>query len=335
MPAVRKSKTTKERKDLLKKKLADRQQRIKELSGQETPEAANEIQALENQMALDTKELDALPDVEEDTEVKNEDDVSNTKLDDVRSPENRYTPAPNNDDANDILTLTEAVSMVSMSNADGPDDGARVVGWAGNTRFAGPHALWEYGPADSANAKYRFVRAEIDIIWSVPDLGCNTLGEQKNGRRFVRQKADLKAIQAVAWDYPHGHDCPLLLLHPNSWPKNKAGRPMAPYSRTKVKWTTGETSWETRTTLKRLIGNGSITIGKDFIVKGVTIIHAQERIALVNFVMITAAAAREQNYATWLLKNPQRTPTNHPGIEVHPEQEESSPPTQPEIKQES
>ena len=142
-------------------------------------------------------------------------------------------------------------------------------------------------------------------------LADNRYGERKSGGVYEFTKQNKPVLQGVAFAYPSTEEHPERLLHPDTKPKR-----YLPGSY-KIKWTMDgitDTSWETRTTVRRVWGSNA------------------KRADLAIWEAFTKAQARHNEWKQGERKAEDRSPTPDPRLEAPPNTASPSPQPGPEAQ---
>ena len=113
---------------------------------------------------------------------------------------------------------------MSLSSNDIPDDGCTVVGWVSG-KFKQVHAILEYGNPVTKDSIFRSLLVGESIKYGAQNIGINTPGTLRNQyNEYIYTEKDARTgiikPQAIVWEYPDDHQCPILLLRPGSWRKD-------------------------------------------------------------------------------------------------------------------
>lgn len=144
------------------------------------------------------------------------------------------------------------------------------------------------------------------------------------GKRILtkdKKNQKIQSLQGVAWEYNEYEKSYLQSIVPKTWTKEKSRevsevneRRRPPALKIKVKWQDGETSWETRTVVKkhwpRSGVNGpryKVTIEEPVTYKDLIILDVGDIIENADLAMVKTAIRCEKNYADYV-KERENTP---------------------------
>ncbi|KAH6653409.1 hypothetical protein BKA67DRAFT_678891 [Truncatella angustata] len=124
----------------------------------------------------------------------------------------------------------------------------------------------------------------------------------------------IQYVKAVAWVYPDGEECPVKLLLPKNWPRNRRNDPIAPGIWVKVRRMIepdtpegGDTenqdikpafidSWETRKDIDKLIHGEDVTLAKELKFGKFTIFEESEVVPKIDALIVATAIWAETRY---------------------------------------
>ncbi len=277
-----------------------------------TPQVSAEIARL--QMEYDTMEVDSEENNGEN--IKPEQDDDDDDISEIPSYElmNKFAP-PSNEGPLDLFSLIEKMEIISLSAKGIPNDGSQVHGWISGT-FKRHQAILEYGNLEEGSM-FRSVEVGEEIKGIYTNLGLNTPGSWRNAKSeyLYKPKIDKVGIESVVWRFELDDPCPILLLRPENWPKDKNGRAKPPFNRTKIVYYEDKinssseplTGWETRQTLHRLFGSNMVKVSTTITLDEHVVLKAGETMRRGDLLMIMAATLRYTKYLEGLRRN-QRKP---------------------------
>lgn len=209
-----------------------------------------------------------------------------------------FTPSPKdpNEDPDDVLRPSQQLEMLSSAAKNPLDENSEYIGWLKGS-FGHKFVIVQHGPKNSAMFR---VTPGSEVDSGITDNGNMNLARGRYAHVQLDDKYvyDIVAIQAVVWNFPSDHSCPMVLLNPNRWPmKNR--RRVAPFTQIKVKLKNGErevVSWETRTSVRRLWGSKVTTLAHDFMWGEVIVAHKGEKMKRADLAIMTVAKVLEERY---------------------------------------
>ncbi|KAJ9129372.1 hypothetical protein NKR23_g12549 [Pleurostoma richardsiae] len=246
---------------------------------------------------------------------------------DADDADDKLPPLPVYPDAEDVLSSKDMENPFRGRGVDEISGDVKAIGWL-NTFGKGKQVILQYGPPNAA--RYRAVASSLVDTHIVSDDDMN-LGkyrpaeEKKEGRYVVKPKTEI-FFQGVAWTYPEDHEAPLQLLNPANW------RSKGPFTMIRIKFedpTQGETkegeekqwikSWETRTTVRRILGSAKIRLDRDYTWEGHVIVPKHQVIKKADLAIINAAINCERRRKEFLkgVRLPrEKSPTPYPAAEA-------------------
>ncbi|KAK7928418.1 hypothetical protein PG985_005416 [Apiospora marii] len=240
--------------------------------------------------------------------------------------DNDDSKPPSHKDPEDVADLADVLAQLGVGNSYVDDSGLEAVGWAPGG-MGHKQIILRDGPPNAA--RYRVMPQNQFPTTVTQDkkmnLRNNRPGEEKVDGEWVVKKGTPLTIQGVAWIYPNNHDCPIQLLNPDNWPiangKN-AGTKRSPFTLIRVKLET-ETgfvrSWETRSTVRRILGNAKTTLSKDLMIGESVLIPKTQSIGLADAAIIIGAKFCEIRHGEWEKKERRsldRSPSPNPEADI-------------------
>ncbi|KAK7937520.1 uncharacterized protein PG986_014388 [Apiospora aurea] len=240
--------------------------------------------------------------------------------------DNDDSKPPSHEDPEDVADLADVLAQLGVGNSYVDDSGLEAVGWT-TGGMGQKQIILRDGPPNAA--RYRVMPQNQFPTTITQDKKMNLRnyrpGEEKVDGEWVVKKGTPLTIQGVAWIYPNNHDCPIQLLNPDNWPiangKN-AGTKRSPFTLIRVKLET-ETgfvrSWETRSTVRRILGNARTTLSKDLVIGESVLVPKAQTIGIADAAIIIGAKFCEIRYGEWVKKERRsldRSPSPNPEADI-------------------
>ncbi|KAK6857580.1 hypothetical protein PG995_006407 [Apiospora arundinis] len=220
--------------------------------------------------------------------------------------DNDDSKPPSHEDPEDVADLADVLAELGLGSSYVDGSGLEAVGWTPGG-MGHNQIILQDGPLNSA--RYRVIAENQFRTTIVQDREMNLRsyrpGEEKVDGKWAVKKGTRLTIQGVAWVYPNNHDCPIQLLNPDNWPiangRNGPKR-ISPFTLIKVKLGDEKgfvRSWETRSTVRRIMGNAKTTLNKDLKIGEHVLIPKTQTIGLADATIIIGAKYNEIRHGEW------------------------------------
>ncbi|KAI1856696.1 uncharacterized protein JN550_013690 [Neoarthrinium moseri] len=195
--------------------------------------------------------------------------------------------------------------------------GPPVPAKTGLFRYGSPvsakKVLLRYGPPAFAKYWIQIANGVKTAITSgdMQNLSLNRPGEERKACEGYRKgphvvpEGSIVSVLGVGWEYGDNEKDPIGLLNPMNWGTGRR----QPYTLVKVKMhvpsddhSPGEhtVSWETRSTIERIMGKEKITLGKSVELDGKVLFEKSQPIGKSDAYIIMAAVRCEVRYRGWM-----------------------------------
>ncbi|KAK8092633.1 uncharacterized protein PG998_014798 [Apiospora kogelbergensis] len=240
--------------------------------------------------------------------------------------DNDDSKPPSHEDPEDVADLADVLAQLGVGNSYVDDSGLEAVGWT-TGGMGHKQIILRDGPPNAA--RYRAMPQNQFPTTIVQDREMNLRsyrpGEAKVDGRWAVERGTHLTIQGVAWVYPNNHDCPIQLLNPDNWPiangRNGPKR-ISPFTLIKVKLGDEKgfvRSWETRSTVRRILGNANTTLNKDLMIGESVLVPKAQTIGIADAAIIIGAKFCEIRHGEWVKKERSsldRSPSPNPEADI-------------------